>query len=112
MAHAEARKTIYSREELLNVHRLSSFFLHKQENQGYDKANLVKWTKELNIFSKDMILIPVNRQNQHWTAAAINFRRRQIELYDSMGTPRPNIFKMGHVFQALDTGTGGAGAQH
>jgi sentrin-specific protease 1 len=36
------------------------------------------------LFSKDIVLIPVNHNNIHWAAAAINFRLKRIEYYDSM----------------------------
>lgn len=49
---------------------------------------------QVDIFSKDVILIPVNHNNAHWTAAAINFRRKRIESYDSMGMERGQVFKV------------------
>ena len=39
----------------------------------------------MDIFSKDVILIPVNWSNVHWTAAAINLKEKRLEYYDSMG---------------------------
>jgi sentrin-specific protease 1 len=39
-----------------------------------------------------MALLPINHGNSHWTAAAINFRRRRIESFDSMGVRRQDIF--------------------
>lgn len=41
-----------------------------------------------------MVLIPVNHNNMHWTAAAINFRRKRIESYDSMNMNRQLVFKV------------------
>ena len=49
---------------------------------------------QIDIFSKDVILIPVNHNNAHWTAAAINFRKKRIESYDSMGMDRGQVFKV------------------
>ena len=49
---------------------------------------------KFDIFSKDVILIPVNHNNSHWTAAAINFRRKRIESYDSMGMARSAVHKV------------------
>lgn len=46
------------------------------------------------MFSKDIALIPVNHNNAHWTCAAINFRRKRIESYDSMGMAKNEIFKV------------------
>jgi len=57
------------------------------------KGRLAKWTKKIDIFQKDIILIPVNHNNSHWTAAAINFRKKRIESYDSMDMDRLAVYK-------------------
>jgi sentrin-specific protease 1 len=49
---------------------------------------------QFDLFSKDVILIPVNHNNAHWTGAAINFRRKRIESYDSMGMAKDEVFKV------------------
>lgn len=49
---------------------------------------------KLDLFSKDVILIPINHSNSHWTAAAINFRKKRIYSYDSMGTAQPEVHKV------------------
>ncbi|KAI0359160.1 cysteine proteinase [Trametes cingulata] len=82
------------RKKPLNAHYFSTFFWSKLKGQGYQKARLSKWTKKIDIFSKDVILIPVNHNNAHWTAAAINFRKKRIESYDSMGMERGQVFKL------------------
>ncbi|KAH9937461.1 uncharacterized protein B0H18DRAFT_198884 [Fomitopsis serialis] len=97
MTRAEASKEnpgMNAQRRCLNVHYFSSFFWSKLEKDGYEKARLAKWTKKFDIFSKDMVLVPVNHRNVHWTAAAINFRRKRIESYDSMGMPREEVFKL------------------
>ncbi|TBU64827.1 cysteine proteinase [Dichomitus squalens] len=85
---------VNGRKRPLNVHYFSTFFWSKLRGQGYEKARLAKWTKKIDIFSKDVILIPVNHSNAHWTAAAINFRKKRIESYDSMGMARGEVFKV------------------
>lgn len=82
------------RKRSLKVHYFNTFFWSKLESEGYERARLAKWTKKIDIFSKDVVLIPVNHSNSHWTAAAINFRRKRIESYDSMGITRENVFKL------------------
>ncbi|KAF7310733.1 Cysteine proteinase [Mycena chlorophos] len=81
-------------KDILDVHYFSTFFWSKLLNDGYEKGRLAKWTKKMDIFSKDVILIPVNHANVHWTAAAINFKQKRIESYDSMLDDRPNVFKV------------------
>jgi len=78
----------------LDVHYFNTFFFQKLSQDGYQKARLAKWTKKVDIFSKDIVLIPVNHRNSHWTAAAINFRKKRIESYDSMGMANEAVFKV------------------
>ncbi|KAJ7900126.1 cysteine proteinase [Mycena olivaceomarginata] len=78
----------------LDVHYFSTFFWTKLEKEGYEKGRLAKWTKKIDIFTKDTILIPVNHGNVHWTAAAINFRQKRIESFDSMLDDRSRVFKL------------------
>ncbi|KAL1952204.1 hypothetical protein VTO73DRAFT_1353 [Trametes versicolor] len=82
------------RKKPLNAHYFSTFFWSKLKGQGYQKARMSKWTKKIDIFSKDVVLIPVNHNNAHWTAAAINFRKKRIESYDSMNMDRGQVFKL------------------
>lgn len=100
---------IQGRRAPLNAHYFSSFFWSKLTQDGYEKGRLAKWTKkvlilwidlspmltsgtQIDVFSKDVILIPVNHNNAHWTAAAINFRRKRLESYDSMGMAKEIVF--------------------
>ncbi|KAG9016560.1 Smt3-specific protease [Tulasnella sp. 427] len=81
-------------EPLTDVHYFNTFFFPKLETDGYDKARLGKWTKMFDIFSKDVILVPINLGNAHWTCAAINMMKKRIEYYDSMGSQRPKVYKI------------------
>lgn len=80
------------KSKILDVHYFSSFFWTKLLGEGYERARLAKWTKKFDIFAKDIILIPINHDNMHWTGAAINFREKRIESYDSMNVPRKLVF--------------------
>lgn len=98
----------------LDVHYFSTFFWPKLTGEGYAKGRLAKWTKKVStsalnippsrllilrshkfdLFSKDVVLIPINHNNSHWTAAAIDFRKKRIHSYDSMGTARSEVHKV------------------
>ncbi|PWN90968.1 cysteine proteinase, partial [Acaromyces ingoldii] len=67
-----------------DVHIFNSYFWQKFSSQGY--AGVSKWTRRVDIFKKDLVLIPINMNDTHWICAAINLRRRRFELYDSMAT--------------------------
>ncbi|KAG6837119.1 hypothetical protein H0H93_014425 [Arthromyces matolae] len=83
--------------QILNVHYFNTFFWPKLK-EGYEKGRLAKWTKKVDLFSKDVVLIPVNHSNAHWTSAVINFRKKRIESYDSMGTRRDGVFKALRIY--------------
>ncbi|EJD04315.1 cysteine proteinase [Fomitiporia mediterranea MF3/22] len=91
-AEAEAAKENERNGKVLNVHYFSSFFWPKLQS-GYEKGRLAKWTKKVDIFSKDIILMAVNHGNAHWTSAAIDFTRKRIISYDSMGFHRSDVYK-------------------
>ncbi|CAE6404485.1 unnamed protein product, partial [Rhizoctonia solani] len=48
----------------------------------------------IDIFKKDVVLVPVNLGNAHWTCAAINFQKKRIEYHDSMGRKRGKVYKI------------------
>lgn len=48
---------------------------------------------QVDIFSKDIVLIPV-LNDRSWAAAVINFRKKQIELYDSTGAQRDDVYEV------------------
>lgn len=77
----------------LKVHFFSTFFWSKL-TEGYEKGRLAKWTKKFDIFTKDILLIPINHNCSHWTAAAINLRRKRIEYYDSMNVSRSGVYEI------------------
>ncbi|GJJ09586.1 hypothetical protein Clacol_003809 [Clathrus columnatus] len=78
--------------EYLNIHYFNTFFWPKIE-KGYKENRLNKWTKKFDIFSKDIILIPVNHRNIHWSLAAINLKKKRIESYDSVGEYHTKIYQ-------------------
>jgi len=64
----------------------NSFFyplLSVNEN-GYNFKRVAKWSKNIDIFSLDKVLIPVH-QGKHWCLAVINLSNKRMEYYDSMG---------------------------
>lgn len=77
----------------LDVHYFSTFFWEKLQS-GYEKGRLAKWTKKVDIFAKDILLLAVNHRNNHWTSAAIDFRKKRIYSFDSMGYHRAEVYKV------------------
>jgi sentrin-specific protease 1 len=45
-----------------------------------------------------VILIPINHNQTHWSAAVINFKRKRVEAYDSLN---PTNSRGGIIFDKL-----------
>uniref|UniRef100_A0A0N5AY07 ULP_PROTEASE domain-containing protein n=1 Tax=Syphacia muris TaxID=451379 RepID=A0A0N5AY07_9BILA len=68
--------------DLPKVYAFSTFFYTSLEQSGYLKVK--RWTRKIDIFSYDIILVPVHL-GAHWCLAVIDFETKCIEYYDSMG---------------------------
>ena len=71
-----------SADRLPHCHMFNSFFYTKVSGSPYERVRT--WTRKINVFEFDKILIPVNVSNSHWCLSVINFRDKQFEYYDSM----------------------------
>lgn len=63
------------------IHCFNTFFCSTLREQGYDKVK--RWTKKVDIFAKDLLLIPIN-QSYHWTLGVIDLKKKQVFVYDSL----------------------------
>ena len=61
------------------------FYSKLVDNGTYTYKNVKRWTKKINIFECDKMIIPINQQDVHWYCACINFAEKRTEVYDSMG---------------------------
>jgi len=43
-----------------------------------------KWTRKLDLFEYDIVIVPVHKGN-HWCLAVINLKLKRFEYYDSLG---------------------------
>lgn len=65
----------------------NTFFYETLQKEGYDKVK--RWTKNSErgcpglIFSYDHIVVPVHL-GDHWCCGLISFKRKRIEMYDSL----------------------------
>uniref|UniRef100_A0A1A9ZG89 Ubiquitin-like protease family profile domain-containing protein n=1 Tax=Glossina pallidipes TaxID=7398 RepID=A0A1A9ZG89_GLOPL len=75
--------------DLPSVYAMSTFFATRLMSSGYDAVR--RWTNKVDIFSKDILLIPINLAQVHWCIAIINFKERTIKYYDSMGYSNPQV---------------------
>ncbi|EDV99675.1 sentrin-specific protease 2 isoform X2 [Drosophila grimshawi] len=72
------------KDTLPSVYAMNTFFVPRLL-QGY--SNVRRWTRKVDIFSKDIIPVPVHVSNVHWCMAIIHMKNKTIHFYDSMGKP-------------------------
>lgn len=65
-----------------SVHAFNTFFFTKLKTAGYQAVK--RWTKKVDVFSVDILLVPIHL-GVHWCLAVVDFRRKSITYYDSMG---------------------------
>lgn len=65
-----------------SVYAFNTFFYPKLRESGY--TSVKRWTRKVDIFSHDFLLIPVHLGN-HWCLAVVDFATRTISYYDSLG---------------------------
>ncbi|KAM3177514.1 hypothetical protein ACTXT7_004386 [Hymenolepis weldensis] len=68
--------------EMLKVHAFNSFFYPQLVSLGY--SGVRRWTKSVDLFSQDLILIPVHDRGMHWCLTCVDFRVKTISYYDSL----------------------------
>lgn len=71
-------------ENLPKVHAMNTFFLPRLLEIGY--SGVRRWTRKVDIFSFDIIPIPVHK-GIHWCMAIVHLKNKTIKYYDSMGAP-------------------------
>ncbi|CAG9534952.1 unnamed protein product [Cercopithifilaria johnstoni] len=67
---------------LPKAYAFNSFFYSTLSTKGY--ASVRRWTRKIDVFSYEILLIPVHL-GAHWCLAVIDFKNRIIDYYDSMG---------------------------
>ncbi|KAA0188975.1 hypothetical protein HAZT_HAZT000903 [Hyalella azteca] len=68
-------------EKLPSVYAFNTFFYPKLIKMGF--SGVKRWTKKIDIFSYDLLLVPVHL-GMHWCLATIDTQQRVICYYDSM----------------------------
>ncbi|KAK3557011.1 hypothetical protein QTP70_022917, partial [Hemibagrus guttatus] len=70
------------------VYCFSTFFFPKLLGGGH--AAVRRWTKAVDLFLYDLILIPLHL-GVHWSLAVVDFRAKSVRSYDSMGQRHDDI---------------------
>ncbi|KAM6960311.1 EH domain-binding protein 1-like protein 1 [Tautogolabrus adspersus] len=82
--------------ERVEVHFFNSFFYDKLRTKGYEGVK--RWTKNVDIFQKDLLLIPIHLE-VHWSLVSVDIPRRAITYFDSQRTLNRRCPK--HIFKYL-----------
>lgn len=76
---------------LPKVYAMNTFFIPRLMQSGH--AGVRRWTRKVDIFSFDVIPVPVHVGQVHWCMAIIHLRDKTIRYYDSMGSPNPRVLQ-------------------
>lgn len=74
-----------------SVYSMNTFFVPRLMQAGH--SGVRRWTRKVNIFSYDIIPVPVHVGQVHWCMAIIHLKDKTIKYYDSMGTPNPAVLR-------------------
>ncbi|KAI4902375.1 hypothetical protein NFI96_018845 [Prochilodus magdalenae] len=72
----------------IKVYCFSTFFFPKLHGGGH--AAVRRWTKAVDLFLYDIILIPLHL-GVHWSLVAVDLRTKSVRSYDSMGQRHDDI---------------------
>ena len=66
----------------------STFFYPKMKRAGHPAVK--RWTNRLpgGLFSFDIMIVPVHINLNHWACGIIDFRKKSVELHDSLGVKK------------------------
>ena len=62
-----------------------------ESGKGYCYKDVRRWTKKVDVFTKDMIIFPIHCHGNHWTLAVINLIAKRFEYYDSLRGHAGNV---------------------
>lgn len=75
-------------DNLPKVHSMNTFFVTRLLESGF--SGVRRWTRKVDIFAHDIILIPVHK-GVHWCMAIIHLKNKTIKYYDSFGVPNDRV---------------------
>ncbi|XP_031638199.1 sentrin-specific protease 1-like, partial [Contarinia nasturtii] len=84
-----------SYSSLPQIHSMDSSFTQyllggkSVTNETYQNVRI--YTQDIDIFSKDLILIPYDKRDSHWCLSIINMMDKTIKYYDSYHTPNQRL---------------------
>lgn len=80
-----------NRAQFPKVYTMNTFFIPTLMSRGH--SGVKRWTRKTDIFSYDLIPVPVHVGGIHWCMAMIRMKERIIRYYDSMGNPNQPVLE-------------------
>mmetsp|Transcript_4108 Transcript_4108/g.8852 ORF Transcript_4108/g.8852 Transcript_4108/m.8852 type:complete len:685 (+) Transcript_4108:229-2283(+) len=74
-------------DDVPQVHFMNTQFYLKLtgvNSNAYNYAGVRRWTRKVDIFEKDLVLVPIHCHGNHWALALINLRQERFEYLDSL----------------------------
>lgn len=87
-------------DNLPSVYVFNTFFYTKLTSSENSYNMLKRWTRKVDIFSHDFILIPLHL-GMHWTLCCVNCKNQSISYYDSMAGGLVNAKGESHMKSIL-----------
>lgn len=78
-------------QNLPKAYCFNTFFIPTLMSRGH--AGVKRWTRKVDIFSYDLIPVPVHVGKIHWCMAIIRVKEKVIRYYDSMGNPNQPVLE-------------------
>ncbi|KAK4467944.1 hypothetical protein MN116_008550, partial [Schistosoma mekongi] len=89
LQHRSQRQT-----NLPRIAVLSTFFYAKlTATTGGGYSGVRRWTRQLQLFDQDIVLIPIHDRGMHWCLSCVDLRAKSITYYDSMGSGNMKCLK-------------------
>lgn len=71
------------------VYATNTFFVPRLAEVGH--SGLKRWTRTVDIFANDVVLVPVHVNDVHWCMAIINMKEKSIKYYDSLSKTNDQV---------------------
>lgn len=77
---------------LPKVYVMNTFFVPRLQDKGYNAVS--RWTRKVDIFAFDIILIPIHINQNHWCIATVDLGNKTIKYYDSLGGTNDQVIRI------------------
>lgn len=81
--------------DLNNIYCFNTHFIIELSSS----STISRWTRNVDLFSKRLILIPININNLHWTLVSVDIHQNSINYYDSLNGKNQHCLES--IFQFL-----------